>query len=163
MPRGKQAPKRVVTPDPIYNSELLSKFINFVMERGKKTTAQKIVYGALETIGKKKDADPLKTFEKVIETIKPAVEVRSRRVGGANYQVPMPVAGNRQNTLAFRWILKAARSRKGAMKDKLAYEFLDVLEGVGGAFKKKEDVLRQAEANKAFAHFARFRGKRKKK
>lgn len=163
MPRGKQAPKRVILPDPKYNSELLSKFINFVMERGKKSIAQGIVYDALDIIGEKRKDSPLKVFEQALNAIRPQVEVRSRRVGGANYQVPMPVSGGRQNALAFRWILKASRERKGKrMAEKLAYELLDALEGTGGAFKKKEDVQRQAEANKAFAHFARFRSKKKK-
>lgn len=158
MSRGKQAIKRIVLPDPLYNSELVSKFINFVMERGKKTSAQHIVYGAFDIIKEKKQEDPLQIFEKAIERVRPQVEVRSRRVGGANYQVPMPVAGRRQNALAFRWIIAAARARKGrSMEEKLAAEFLDILEGVGGTMKKKEDVNRMAEANKAFAHFARRR------
>ena len=158
MPRGKRAPKRVITPDPVYQSELLTKFINFVMLDGKKSTAQRAVYGALEIIAEKKKGDALKTFEAAIEAVRPQVEVRSRRVGGANYQVPMPVSGYRQNTLAFRWIITATRARKGnSMKEKLSGELLDILEGVGGSMKKKEDVHRMADANKAFAHFARFR------
>ncbi|MBP9695330.1 MAG: 30S ribosomal protein S7 [Candidatus Magasanikbacteria bacterium] len=157
MPRGKSVPKRVITPDPIYNSELLAKFINTVMKRGKKSVAQQIVYGALETVKEKKNEAPLKVFETVIDLVRPQVEVRSKRVGGANYQVPLPVAPNRQNALAFRWLIEAARSRKGAaMQEKLATEMMDVLAGTGGALKKKEDVHRMAEANKAFAHFARF-------
>lgn len=155
--RGKRAQKRLILPDPIYNSELISKFVNFLMIGGKKSTAQAIVYGALEILAKKQKGDALKLFEQVIEAARPQVEVRSRRVGGANYQVPMPVSGGRQNALAFRWILAATRSRKGAsMKEKLASEFSDILEGTGGTIKKKEDVHRMAEANKAFAHFARF-------
>lgn len=162
MPRGKQIPKRQLLPDPKYHSELLAKFINFVMERGKKTTAQVIVYGAIEELAKKKEGEALQLFEKVVDTIRPQVEVRSRRVGGANYQVPMPVPSFRQNALAFRWIIEAARKRKGgSMKDRLASEFVDILDGVGGATKKKEDVHRMAEANKAFAHFARFRRRKK--
>ncbi|PLX29063.1 30S ribosomal protein S7 [Candidatus Parcubacteria bacterium] len=158
MPRGKRAPKRVITPDPVYKSELLTKFINFVMLDGKKSTAQRAVYGALEILAEKKKGDALKTFEAAIEAVRPQVEVRSRRVGGANYQVPMPVSGYRQNTLAFRWIIAATRARKGnSMKEKLSSELLDILEGVGGSIKKKEDVHRMADANKAFAHFARFR------
>ena len=158
MARGKQAPKRSILPDPKYNSELIAKFINFVMEGGKKTVAQKIVYGSLEEVKKKNDSDGLKIFERVLDTVRPQVEVRSRRVGGANYQVPMPVPSNRQNTLAFRWIIAAAKARKGkSMEDRLAAEFLDILEGTGGTMKKKDDVHRMAEANKAFAHFARFR------
>lgn len=162
MSRGKRIPKRTVAPDPIYNSELLAKFVNYVMERGKKAAAQKSVYGALEILKEKKNDNPLKLFEKAVEAVRPQLEVRSRRVGGANYQVPMPVSSSRQNALAFRWIISAARARKGkAMKEKLSAEFLDALEGIGGAMKKKEDVNRMAEANKAFAHFARFRKKKK--
>jgi small subunit ribosomal protein S7 len=156
MPRGKQAVKRVIAPDPIYNNVLLAKFINTLMERGKKTVAQKIVYGALEILKTKKEGDALKLFEQVIDTVKPQVEVRSRRVGGANYQVPMPVNIARQNALAFRWVIEAAHARKGRdMTDRLSAEMLDILAGVGGAMKKREDVHRMAEANKAFAHFAR--------
>ena len=156
MPRGKSVPKRKIMPDPKYNSVLVSKFVNFVMERGKKTTAQDIVYGAMERLGEKKQADALPLFERAIDTVRPVVEVRSKRVGGANYQVPTPVPASRQNTLAFRWIIGASRARKGkGMQEKLAAELFDILEGVGGAMKKKEDVNRMAEANKAFAHFAR--------
>lgn len=158
MPRGKQAPKRQPLPDPKFQSILLAKFVNFVMQDGKKTTAQHIVYGALEVLAGKVKGEPITLFEKIIDTVKPQVEVRSKRVGGANYQVPMPVMGARQNALAFRWITDAAKARRnGAMKDKLAAEFLDVLEGTGGAIKKRDDVHRMAEANKAFAHFARRR------
>jgi small subunit ribosomal protein S7 len=155
MSRGKAAPKRVSMPDPVHNSELLGRFINFLMERGKKSIAQKIVYDALAIVKEKKKEDPLKIFEQVINTAKPQVEVRSKRVGGANYQVPMPVVGNRQDSLAFRWIITAAKSRKGPMAKKLAQEFMDILEGTGGTMKKRDDVHRMAEANKAFAHFAR--------
>lgn len=156
MPRGKSVPKRKIMPDPKYNSIMVSKFVNFVMERGKKTTAQEIVYGAIERLAEKKQGEGLPLFEKMLDTVRPQVEVRSRRVGGANYQVPMPVPASRQNTLAFRWIIAAARGRKGrGMQEKLAAEFFDILEGVGGAMKKKDDVNRMAEANKAFAHFAR--------
>ncbi|PIR74237.1 MAG: 30S ribosomal protein S7 [Candidatus Magasanikbacteria bacterium CG10_big_fil_rev_8_21_14_0_10_47_10] len=158
MPRGKQAPKRDILPDPKYHNLTLAKFINYTMQDGKKTVAQDIVYGALEHLAEKKQGDAVKLFEKVIETIRPQVEVRSRRVGGANYQVPMPVMGNRGLALSFRWILDAARKRKGrSMQERLSGEFLDILEGVGGAMKKKEDTHRMAEANKAFAHFARRR------
>lgn len=158
MPRGRKIPKRIVAPDPKYNSVPLSMFINILMERGKKSVAQKIVYGALEILKEKKDGDPLKTWDKALDQIRPQVEVRSRRVGGANYQVPMPVSTARQNALAFRWVIKAAKARKGkSMREKLAQELLDALENTGAAFKKKEDVHRMAEANKAFAHFARRR------
>lgn len=183
MPRGRHIAKRVIAPDPIYHSELVAKFINFIMERGKKSVAERIVYHAFETIKEKKSAqdarlpdgqgstpkdgqaapvgnDPLKIFEAAIDTVRPQVEVRSRRVGGANYQVPLPVPPGRQHALAFRWIIGAARARKGAgMDQKLAAELMDILSGTGGALKKKDDVHRMAEANKAFAHFARFRRK----
>lgn len=132
--------------------------MNYLMVNGKKTIAQSIMYGALEILEKKKDGDGLKLFEKAVEIVRPQVEVRSRRVGGANYQVPMPVTGNRGQALAYRWILGAARARKGAsMIVKLSDELSDILDGVGGAMKKKEDTHRMAEANKAFAHFARRR------
>ncbi len=157
MSRGKRAVKRTPTPDPLYNSEVLAKFINFVMKDGKKSTAEHIVYETLDILKEKKKLDPIKVFEQTLETVRPQVEVRSRRVGGANYQVPMPVSGNRQNALAFRWIVGAAQSRKGrTMAEKLAAEFLDILDGNGGAIKKRDDMHRMAEANKAFAHFARF-------
>jgi small subunit ribosomal protein S7 len=158
MPRGNRKIQRIViAPDPVYNSVLISKFVNFVMKEGKKTAAQKIVYGALEKLADKKKGAALKLFEQAMEAVRPQVEVRSRRVGGANYQVPMPVSGGRQNALAFRWVIGAASSRKGTgMQDKLASELFDILEGTGGAMKKKEEVHRMADANKAFAHFARF-------
>lgn len=158
MPRGRKVPIRVVSPDPKYNSELIGKFTNFLMECGKKNVARNIMYGALNKIEEVKKENGLQLFEKAIEIIRPQVEVRSRRVGGANYQVPVPVPQQRQNALAFRWIITATRARKGkSMEEKLASEILDILDGVGGAIKKKEDVVRMAEANKAFAHFARFR------
>jgi len=159
MPRGRKIPKRIVSPDPRYNSLLISRFINMIMKDGKKTLAQKIVYSALENLKEKiKKEDALKAFDDVMNAIRPSVEVRSRRVGGANYQVPMPVTSDRQDALAFRWIIAAARARKGRdMVDRLTSEMTDALEGIGGAFKKKEDTHRMAEANKAFAHFARRR------
>lgn len=157
MSRGKSASKRIILADARYNSELVAKFINFLMIGGKKTTAQNIVYKTLEMVAEKKGGDGLELFEKIMEAVRPQVEVRSRRVGGANYQVPSPVSGGRQNALAFRWIINAARARKGrSMEEKLTAEFMDALDGQGGAIKKKEDVHRMAEANKAFAHFARF-------
>ena len=154
MPRGKRIPKRVIAPDPKFGNILIAKLINMIMERGKKTTSQEIVYGALEIVTEKKKGETVKLFDQVMDIVRPAVEVRSRRVGGANYQVPMPVPAERQNALAFRWIIAAARARKGqSMTNKLAQEFLDILEGVGGTMKKKDDVHRMAEANKAFAHY----------
>lgn len=164
MPRGKSIVKRAILPDSKYHSELLAKFINFIMERGKKTLAQKIVYEALAEVEAKKTSDPLKLFEQALEAVRPQVEVRSRRVGGANYQVPLPVSPHRQNALAFRWIIAAAKARQGSnMQERLAAEIMDALAGTGGAMKKKEDVHRMAEANKAFAHFARFGHRFKRK
>jgi small subunit ribosomal protein S7 len=160
MSRGKSAIRRVITPDPKYGSETVAKFVNFVMERGKKSVAQSIVYGALERLETKRKQPALQLFEQILTVIRPTVEVRSRRVGGANYQVPLPVSPYRQNALAFRWIIGAARTRGGrTMEEKLAAELGDILDGVGGSIKKKEDVVRMAEANKAFAHFARFAAK----
>ncbi len=157
MSRGKNVAKRVIAPDARYQSELLAKFINSVMKDGKKTTAERIVYTMLDMIKEKKKENPLTIFERAVDAMRPQLEVRSRRVGGANYQIPMPVSGNRQNALAFRWIIEAAHARKGhSMEEKLTAELIDALDGLGGAAKKKADVHRMAEANKAFAHFARF-------
>jgi small subunit ribosomal protein S7 len=164
----------MIPPDPVYQSEIVAKFINFIMERGKKSVAQRIVYGAFDIIKEKstkggsssleasgKNESPLKLFEQAVDAVRPQMEVRSRRVGGANYQVPLPVLPHRQNALAFRWIVGAAHARKGrgGMKEKLAAEIMDILGGTGGALKKREDVHRMAESNKAFAHFARFHRK----
>jgi len=155
--RGKQVKKREIKADPKYGSVLLAKFINCVMLGGKKTVAQDIVYTAMEKLAEITKKDALKTFEEIVRTISPQVEVRSRRVGGANYQVPLPVRGERQLALAFRWIIGAARARKGQpMANKLAQVLIDTSNGVGDAVKKRDDVNRMAEANKAFAHFARF-------
>jgi len=157
MSRGKAIPKRKIQADPLYNSVLVSKFVNYVMVAGKKTIAQKIVYGAFDLIKTKGNENPLKIFEQAMDVLRPTIEVRSRRVGGANYQIPMPVPAYRQDALAFRWLITAAQSRKGkSMEEKIGYELLDILEGVGAAMKKKDDVKRMAEANRAFAHFARF-------
>lgn len=135
----------------------MSKFINHVMERGKKSVAQGIVYRAFDIIKEKTKKDPVKVFEEAMKVVQPQVEVRSRRVGGANYQVPLPVRGERQDALAFRWIIGAARAKKGQpMHEKLATVLIDASTGVGDAVKKRDDVHRMAEANKAFAHFARF-------
>lgn len=156
MRGGQQDYKRVIAPDPKYGSVALAKFINHIMMGGKKTVAQTIVYDAFDKIIAAKK-DPMKTFEEAVKTVAPQVEVRSRRVGGANYQVPMPVSASRQNALTFRWIVEAARNKKGqAMADKLATVLLDSAQGVGDAIKKRDDVHRMADANKAFAHFARF-------
>jgi len=155
--RGKQSPKRKISPDLKYFSPEIAKFINYVMERGKKNTVTKIVYGALDIIKEKTKKDPLEIFKKAIENVAPMVEVRSRRVGGANYQIPFPTNESRRLVLASRWIISGAKSRKGKpMMEKLAQELLDAIDGQGAAIKKKEDVHRMAEANKAFAHFARY-------
>lgn len=153
--RGKQIPKRSIQPDPKFNNETISKFVNYVMERGKKSTAQKIVYDAFEIISQNMKRDPLEVFDQAMKNVTPNVEVRSRRIGGANYQIPVEVRGDRRNALAFRWILEAARSKKGkSMKDKLASELMSAAKGEGDAIKKREDVHRMAESNRAFAHFA---------
>ena len=155
--RGKKAIKREAAPDSKYGNALLGKFINYVMLGGKKTTAEKIVYGALEKIASETNKDAVKIFEEAIRTVSPQVEVRSKRVGGANYQVPLPVRGERQNALAFRWIIDAARAKKGQpMLDKLATVLNEASQGLGDAIKKRDEVHRMADANKAFAHFARF-------
>lgn len=154
--RGKPAPKRIIAPDPQYGEVEVAKFINYVMERGKKTVAQKVVYGAFDIIKDKTKQDPRHIFNRAIKQVSPTVEVRGKRVGGANYQVPFQVRTERRFTLACRWILEAARARKGKpMAEKLAAELMEAAQGEGTAFKKKQDVHRMAEANKAFAHFAR--------
>ncbi|MHC4068446.1 MAG: 30S ribosomal protein S7 [Planctomycetota bacterium] len=143
-------------PDAVYDSRLVSKFINCLMWDGKKSVAQKVFYDALDIIGKKvKDAQPLEVFETAINNVKPMLEVRSKRVGGASYQVPMQVRAKRQQSLAFRWILQSARSKKGKpMCERLASELMDAYNQQGGAMTTRENVHRMAEANKAFAHFA---------
>ena len=141
----------------MYNDLVVAKLINCIMERGKKNVARKIVYTAFDIMKEKSKKNPVEIFEEAMKNVGPTVETRSRRVGGANYQVPMPVAPERKNALAFRWIIGAARSRKGKpMAEKLAEELLGASQNQGDAVKKKMDVLRMAEANRAFAHFARF-------
>ena len=153
--RGKPAPKRAIQPDAKFNSASIAKLINYVMREGKKSTAERIVYGSLGIISDKTKQNPVEVFEKAIKNISPQVEVRSRRVGGSNYQVPIEVRGERRYTLACRWLLGASRARKGkAMAQKLADELLAAANNEGTAIKKKEDVHRMAEANRAFAHFA---------
>jgi small subunit ribosomal protein S7 len=143
-------------PDPVYNSKLVSKFVNCLMLEGKKSTAQKVFYDAMDIIKKRvKDVEPLEVFETAITNVKPMLEVRSKRVGGASYQVPMQVRSKRQRSLAFRWILAAARGKKGKpMKIRLATELMDAYKKEGNAMTTRENVHRMAEANKAFAHFA---------
>ncbi|MBU4332674.1 30S ribosomal protein S7 [Patescibacteria group bacterium] len=159
--RGKPAPKRKIKSDPKHNSATVAKFINHIMQRGKKTVAQKIVYGAFDLIAQKTKKDPLDIFKKALENISPEVEVRGRRIGGANYQIPMEVNPDRRMTLGMRWILTAARARKGKpMAERLAMELQDAAQNQGAAFKKKQDTYRMAQANKAFAHFGRPRRKK---
>jgi len=154
MPRRIAPEKREVLPDPVYNSQLLSKFINVVMKDGKKSVAERILYDALEIVGERSGEDPLKIFKKAVEGVKPAVEVKSRRVGGSTYQVPMEVRPNRRLALSFRWILQSAMRRgEKTMNQRLAGELLDAAENRGAAIKKREDTHRMAEANKAFAHY----------
>jgi small subunit ribosomal protein S7 len=154
MSRRRRAEIREVEPDPVYNSTLAEKFVNNMMWDGKKTVAQAIFYNAMDQLRERSGDDPLKVFKKAVENAKPLLEVKTRRVGGANYQVPVEVSQNRRTSLAIRWILTNARSRpdKG-MPDKLANELLDAANMRGGAIKKKDDVHRMAEANKAFAHY----------
>lgn len=154
MPRRREIPKREILPDPKFSSEDLAKFVNVVMTRGKKSVAERIVYGALDQISKKGGKDPIEVFTLALNNSKPIVEVKSRRVGGANYQVPVEVRPVRRTALAMRWLREAARKRsEKSMWSRLAAELLEAAEGRGGAVKKKDEVHRMAEANKAFAHY----------
>ena len=154
MPRRGLIAKRDVLPDPLYNSKLVTRLINNVMVDGKKGVSQKIVYGAFEIIQEKTGKDPLETFEQAMENIMPLLEVKARRVGGATYQVPMEVRPERRQTLGLRWLTNYARLRsEKTMKERLAGEILDAINGVGGAAKKRDDTHKMAEANKAFAHY----------
>jgi small subunit ribosomal protein S7 len=154
MPRKGSPPTREVDPDPIYESRLVTKFINCMMEGGKKSIAERNFYEALREIEKKTGQDPLETFQKAVDNVRPKLEVRSRRVGGATYQVPMEMRPARRTTLAIRWIIQNARSRgERSIKGKLVGELLDAVNNQGGAVKKKQDTHRMAEANKAFAHY----------
>ncbi|SRR5690606_13028742 len=155
MPRRREVPKRKVLPDPKYGSEMLTKFMNMVMRDGKKSVAESIVYGALDEIGRKgKGDDALSVLEQALENVRPLVEVKSRRVGGATYQVPVEVRPERRVTLAMRWVLEAARKRgEKTMAERLAAELQEAAENRGGAVKKREDTHRMAEANKAFSHY----------
>lgn len=153
--RRKKKEKRIIHPDPVYKNVLVAKFINHVMKRGKKTIAQKIVYQAFDIIKTKTQKDPLEIFNLALNNVKPLLEVKPRRIGGATYQVPVTVPEERGIVLAMRWILTAARSRKGKpMKEKLAEELINAANNIGAAIKKKEDTHKMAEANRAFAHFA---------
>lgn len=153
MSRKRKAEPRLVLPDPRYQDVVVAKFINILMKGGKRATAEKIFYGALEIIEKKTGEEPLKVFKKALSNVKPAVEVKSRRIGGATYQIPVEVRPNRRQSLAVRWLRDYARSRNGrTMMEKLAEEFIDAANSRGGSVKKREDVYKMAEANKAFAH-----------
>jgi len=154
MPRRREVPKRDILPDPKYGSTLLSKFINAIMLDGKKSTAEQICYGALEIVQEKTGEDPLKAFKNAMDNVRPVIEVKPRRVGGATYQVPVEVRQSRRTALAFRWIISFAKARgERGMSAKLAGEFMDAINSTGAAIKKKEDTHRMADANKAFAHY----------
>jgi small subunit ribosomal protein S7 len=154
MPRRREVPKRVILPDPKFGNLELSKFMNVIMESGKKAVAERIIYGALEAIEKKTGKPPMEAFALAIDNVKPMVEVKSRRVGGANYQVPVEVRPVRRLALSMRWIKEAARKRsEKSMAQRLCNELLEATEGRGGAMKKRDEVHRMAEANKAFSHF----------
>ena len=155
MPRRKIAERRTIEPDPRFNSVLVSKFTNGIMERGKRSVAQKIFYGAMDIIEQQvTDAEAIAVFDKAMEMVRPKVEVKSRRVGGASYQVPVEVRPERRNALAIRWIISFAKSRPGkTMSEKLAAELMDAYHERGGSVKKRDDTHRMAEANKAFAHY----------
>lgn len=154
MPRRRVAAKREVLPDPKFGSMLLAKFVNHVMESGKKSVAERIVYGALDIVKEKLSKDPIETFEQAMENIAPMVEVKARRVGGATYQVPVEVRASRRNALAMRWMVEYSRKRgEKSMRQRLAGEMMDAAQGKGAAVKKREDVHRMAEANKAFSHY----------
>ncbi len=154
MPRRAQIPKRDPLPDPVFQSALVTRFINNMMMGGKKSTAQSIFYNAMDLVKERANDDPLKVFRKAVDNVKPMLEVKSRRVGGSNYQVPIEVQPNRRNALAIRWLINYSRSRsERSMRERLANEILDAAALRGGAFKKKDDTHRMAEANKAFAHY----------
>lgn len=154
MPRRAEITPRVLDPDPVYGSRLVTQVVNRVMSEGKKSIAEKIVYDALDRLGEKTGKPPVEVLEQAIKTVTPVLEVRSRRVGGANYQVPIEVPARRARTLAVRWLVQYAKERREkGMPEKLAGELLDALNQQGGAFKKKDDQYRMAQANKAFAHY----------
>ncbi|OIN88792.1 30S ribosomal protein S7 [Candidatus Berkelbacteria bacterium CG_4_9_14_0_2_um_filter_42_30] len=158
MSRGHQKlRKRELTPDRKFGSRLIAKFINYLMQRGKKSVAEKVVYAALEKSAKKLNVEPLEVLDRVLKNVAPLLEVKAKRIGGANYQVPIEVNRERKETLALRWVIAAAKARRGVpMAEKLSLEIIDACNNTGAAIKKKEDTHRMAEANKAFAHFARL-------
>lgn len=155
--RGKQAPKRVLKPDTKHSSPTVTKLVNYIMHDGEKTVAEKIVYKSLEIAAKQLEKEPLDVLNKAIDNVGPVMEVRPRRIGGANYQIPYEVSRERKLILSLRWMIGGARKRKGAgMAERLAQELIDAYKGEGTAVKKREDTHRMADANRAFAHFARF-------
>ncbi|MBA2519880.1 MAG: 30S ribosomal protein S7 [Chloroflexia bacterium] len=157
MPRRSKVQRRVMVPDARFQSEVLAKFINKVMQRGKKGTAERIVYTAMETIQQRTGREPLEVFEQALYNATPLLEVKPRRVGGATYQVPVQIEGARRTSLAMRWLLQSARSRSGkSMDEKLANELLDAFNNTGATIKRREDTHRMAEANRAFSHYGRF-------
>ena len=154
MPRRREVPKRQILPDPLYNSQLVTKFVNVVMKDGKKSVAEQLLYDALGLIQERTQEDPMKIFKKGVDNVKPVVEVKSRRVGGSTYQVPIEVRPSRRLALSMRWLIQAAARRgEKTMDQRLAHEFMDAAQNRGAAIKKKDDTHRMAEANKAFAHY----------
>ena len=154
MPRRREVPKRTILPDPKFGDQTVAKFVNVMMLNGKKSIAEKILYGALDVIKERGTEEPLEVFYQALENIRPVVEVKSRRVGGATYQVPVEVRPNRRNALAMRWLVDAARKRsEKSMRQRLAGELADASEGKGAAARKKDEIRRMAEANKAFSHY----------
>jgi len=154
MPRKREVTRRPIPPDPVYNRPLITKFINVIMKRGKKSVAERIMYGALEIIQKRTKQDPLPVFEKAVENVKPLVEVKSRRVGGSTYQVPVEIRTERRVSLAIRWLVQFSQKRpEKTMQERLAAELMEAANHRGAAVKKREDTHRMAEANKAFAHY----------
>ena len=154
MPRKGPAPRREMVPDPIYRSVVVTQLVNKILQRGKRSTSERIVYDALEIIQQKTDAEPISTLKRAVDNVKPQLEVKSRRVGGATYQVPVEVRPRRSNTLAIRWIVGYSRQRREkTMAERLANELLDASNGVGASAKRREDVHKMAESNKAFAHY----------
>ena len=154
MPRKGNVTKRVITPDPKYNDQIVAKFVNCIMRRGKKSLAESIFYDSLDIINKRMKKDSLEVFKQALDNVKPVLEVKSKRIGGATYQVPIEVSSDRRTSLAMRWIINYAKARNGkSMGEKLAQEIIDASKGEGASMKKKEDVHKMAEANKAFAHY----------
>ena len=154
MPRKGRVTKRTITPDPKYNDQIVAKFVNCIMRRGKKSLAESIFYDSLDIINKSTKKDSLEVFKQALDNVKPVLEVKSKRIGGATYQVPIEVSSDRRTSLAMRWIIDYAKARKGkSMGEKLAQEIIDASKGEGTSIKKKEDVHKMAEANKAFAHY----------